>query len=272
MLVHEDFLTTKQRRNRLEIQIRGVSQYVSVAFDFCDDKFIVVRICVTMNISMKERFVKTLLKSEVLSFGDFVTKSGRNSPYFFNTGRFDSAQKLGAVADIYAQAIQHFFGNHIDNLFGPAYKGIPLCVLVSDRLASLYRRDVSFSFNRKEAKDHGEGGTLVGYEYIGDESIVIVEDVLTGGTSLRETMEFMKRYPVNICGALVGIDRQERGLGSLSAREEIEQRYSIPVRSIVNLKDIIDLLYNREVLDKVWIDSECKKKIDTFLKQYGSDS
>jgi len=219
--------------------------------------------------SIKSQFVELLLESGVLTFGDFTTKSGRQSPYFFNTGRLDSGIRLGRAADLYADGIKTVFGSEIQNLYGPAYKGIPLCVAVSDRLTKLYDRDVSFTFNRKEAKAHGEGGVFVGREYSGEEKIVVVEDVLTGGTSLRETMELLKDSSVKIVGAFVGIDRQEKGTGALSARQEIEDVYGVPVKSLVNLSEIVDSLFNKKVLGKVWIDDQMKNKIDGYLSKYG---
>jgi orotate phosphoribosyltransferase len=176
--------------------------------------------CMTM-IKSYNRFVEILLESEVLRFGEFVTKSGRTSPYFFNTGNIDSGLVLAEAASFYAQKISETFGSEVTNLFGPAYKGIPLCVSVSEKLALKYGRDVSFTYNRKEAKDHGEGGTLVGHSYQPGDKVVIVEDVLTGGTSIRETMDLFRSIDVEVVGAIIGIDRQEKGSDvsvSISAR------------------------------------------------------
>lgn len=219
------------------------------------------------------KFIELLLKSEVLKFGEFVTKSGRISPYFFNTGNIDTGLILSEAAKVYAHTLQEKFGDKPTNLFGPAYKGIPLCVSVSEKLAGLLRRDVSFTYNRKEAKDHGEGGTLVGHSYMPGDKVVIVEDVLTGGTSIRETMDLFKNIDVEVIGAIVGIDRQEKGKNedsSLSARKEVEKEYGIPVVSIVDLDKIIDSLYGQEFLGKVWIDDEIKENIDAYRKKYGA--
>jgi orotate phosphoribosyltransferase len=216
----------------------------------------------------KRRFVELLLESGVLNFGSFLTKSGRRSPYFFNTGKFDSGERLGKVADLYAEALLEHFGSRIDNLFGPAYKGIPLAVLTSDRLAKLYRKDVSFTFNRKETKDHGEGGLLVGHEYKGNEKVVIVEDVLTGGTSLRETESLLRRLDIQVLGIFVGIDRQEKGSGESSARTEIEQLYQAPVFSLVNMDDIVTTLFQQTILGHVWIDDALKVSIDQYREEY----
>jgi orotate phosphoribosyltransferase len=217
----------------------------------------------------KQRFVELLLECGVLTFGDFATKSGRRSPYFFNTGHFDSADRLGKVADLYAEGIQEYFGDKVSNLYGPAYKGIPLAVLTADRLAKHYTRDVSFTFNRKEAKNHGEGGTFVGRQYRGGERVVVVEDVLTGGTSLRETHELLKKLEIEIIGVFVGIDRQERGTGVRTARSEIEEIYQAPVQSLVNMDEVVKILHNRKVLGRVWIDDNKRAEIDRYRQEFG---
>jgi orotate phosphoribosyltransferase len=220
-----------------------------------------------------ESFVEILLNANVLKFGDFVTKSGRNSPYFFNTGNIDSGLVISEVATYYAESIREHFGTDVTNLFGPAYKGIPLCVAVSEKLANVYGKDVSFTYNRKEAKDHGEGGTLVGHDYAPGDKVVIVEDVLTGGTSIRETMEIFKTIDVEVVGAIVGIDRQEKGKdtsNTISARKEVEQYYGIPVVSIVNLDSIVDSLHNKEVAGKVWIDDSINESIKSYRSKYGA--
>jgi orotate phosphoribosyltransferase len=217
-------------------------------------------------------FLNLLLESEVLRFGSFMTKSGRKSPYFFNTGNIDSGFRLGRAGDIYAAAVLKEFGSGVTNLFGPAYKGIPLAAVISDRLAQKLGRDVTFTYNRKEKKDHGEGGNLVGHPYSQSkpslDQVVIVEDVLTGGTSLRETMVLMKSLNINVIGALVGVDRQEKGLGTLSARAEIEQDFQIPVRSILNMDQVISSLHNHKVLGKVWIDDQAYQSILDYRDQF----
>ena len=226
----------------------------------------------TVNSNAK-RFVEILLEANVLRFGEFMTKSGRLSPYFFNTGNIDSGLVLGEAAKYYAETIKENFGDGVTNLFGPAYKGIPLCVAVSEKLAHLYSRDVSFTYNRKEAKDHGEGGKLVGHDYKAGDKVVIVEDVLTGGTSIRETMDLFKSIDVEVVGAIIGIDRQERGKDvekAISARKEVEESYGIPVVSIVNLDSIVETLHNKEVSGKVWIDDNTKENIDAYRGKYGA--
>jgi orotate phosphoribosyltransferase len=223
-----------------------------------------------MAISVADRFIELLLKAEVLRFGEFKTKSGRLSPFFFNTGQFDSGQRLSDACDLYAEAIAERFGNTVDNLFGPAYKGIPLAVMTAGKLAARLGRDVSFTFNRKEAKDHGEGGLLVGRAYRGGEKVIVVEDVITGGTSINETMPLLQRAKVDVAGIVVGIDRQEAGSGGeLSARGEIERKWKLPVVALVNLDEVVDRLHNRECGGRVWIDDALRARIDAYRSQYG---
>ncbi|MEI8026052.1 MAG: orotate phosphoribosyltransferase [Pseudomonadota bacterium] len=213
-------------------------------------------------------FLNLLLESEVLRFGSFLTKSGRMSPYFFNTGNIDSGFRLGRAADLYAQTILAEFGSQVTNLFGPAYKGIPLAAVISDRLAQRMNRDVTFTYNRKEKKDHGEGGQMVGHQYQAHDQVLIVEDVLTGGTSLRETMLLLTSQKVNVIGALVGVDRQEKGLSNMSARAEIERDFQIPVRSILSMDQVVAALYNQPVLGKIWIDEQAYSSILEYRKLF----
>lgn len=215
------------------------------------------------------RFLELLLESEVLRFGSFKTKSGRMSPFFFNTGNIDSGFRLTKLADIYSEVILEKFGPKVDNLFGPAYKGIPLAAAVSQALARKLQRDVSFTYNRKEAKDHGEGGSFVGRQYLHQEQVLIIEDVLTGGTSLRETLTNLRAKQVQVIGALVGVDRQEKGLGELSARAEIEMEFKIPVTSILSIDQVVSDLYNKMVQGRVWIDDEGLKDIKTYRSIFG---
>jgi len=218
----------------------------------------------------KKTFLELLLYSRVLQFGEFKTKSGRTTPYFFNTGNFSSGRTIGSVAACYAQLISKEFGGKVTNLFGPAYKGIPLCVAASQSLAALLDRDIGFTFNRKEQKDHGEGGSLIGASYSEPHQVVVIEDVLTGGTSLRETMHLMRGFPVKVIGCAIGVDRQERGLGEKRAAIEIEKEFNVPVRAILTLDEIVDLLFEREVLGKIWVNADAKKRIDAYRAEYGA--
>jgi len=218
----------------------------------------------------KDAYIDLLLTSGVLRFGDFTTKSGRKSPYFFNTGHFDSGERLGAVAKVYAEVIAAHFGNHVENLYGPAYKGIPLAVMTAYELSRRLGRDVSFTFNRKEAKDHGEGGLLVGRSYVGGERVVVIEDVITGGTSFGESLPLLRRFGVDVVGVIVGVDRQERGQGTRPALVEVSETYGVPATAIVTIRDVVERLHGREVLGKVWIDDTTRSRIDAYLEEYGA--
>ncbi len=217
---------------------------------------------------MQQEYLELLLNSGVVKFGSFKTKSGRLSPYFFNTGHLDSAYRLGKAAQCYADLIAERFPQ-VTNLFGPAYKGIPLAVLTAEALAKKLGRDITFTFNRKEVKDHGEGGSLVGHNYQGVEQVVVIEDVITGGTSFSETLPLLKSYGIKPIGLVVGIDRMEKGQGEARAFDEIAQAWDIPTASILTLDDIIGKLHGKTVLGKVWIDDAMRQSIDTYRSLYG---
>lgn len=184
-------------------------------------------------------FLNFVVRQEILRFGEFTLKSGRISPYFFNAGLFDTGEKLAFLGRSYAQAIVHS-GQTFDVLFGPAYKGIPLVSATAIALATEHGIDSPYCFNRKEAKDHGEGGIIVGAELTGQ--AMIIDDVITAGTAVREAVEILTAAGASLGGIAVAMDRQERGSGELSAIQEIEQNYQIEVVSIIRLQDIIDFL------------------------------
>jgi orotate phosphoribosyltransferase len=217
---------------------------------------------------IQDDFLALMLDAGVLTFGEFKTKSGRMSPFFFNMGALDSGAKMARAAKLYASAMTEHFGTGFDNVFGPAYKAIPLAVAAAQQVAVDQKRDVSFTFNRKEAKDHGEGGLFVGRSYAGGERVVIVEDVLTGGTSFRETMALMRTTKARVVGAVIGLDREERGEGTLLARAEIAARFGFPIHAILTLSDVIEKLHNKEFAGKIWIDDNLKRKIDDYRAQY----
>jgi orotate phosphoribosyltransferase len=218
--------------------------------------------------SYQTDLLRLMLRSEVLKFGEFKTKSGRLSPYFFNFGAFCMGSQMGALADIYAKFIAVEFPE-VENLFGPAYKGIPLAVMTSERLSRQLNREISFSFDRKEIKDHGEGGWLVGHKYSGGEKVVVIEDVITGGTSLRHSLPRLVDCRVNLLGSALGVDRQERGTGDMSSALEIEQAFGVPVKSIVSVEKIVKCLWNTEFLGRIWIDDPMKRLIDLYREKYG---
>ena len=183
----------------------------------------------------RQEFIEFALGCKVLRFGEFTTKAGRLSPYFFNAGLFNDGQSLARLAEFYAKAVDAG-GVHFDMLFGPAYKGIPLVAAISMALAQR-GRNFTFAFNRKEAKDHGEGGAIVGAPLAG--RVLIVDDVISAGTSVRESVALIKANGAEPCGVMIALDRQERGTGELSATQEVTQVYGIPVVSIATLDDMI---------------------------------
>jgi|TARA_B110000240_G_C13478515_1_gene444226 orotate phosphoribosyltransferase len=187
----------------------------------------------------QKEFIDFALDAGVLSFGEFTLKSGRISPYFFNAGAFNSGYLLAKLGNFYADALKAS-NVPFDLLFGPAYKGIPLVSATAIALSNKYDIDIPYAFNRKEAKDHGEGGQIVGAELKGQ--IVIVDDVITAGTAVRETMDRLRETEALVTGIMVAIDRQEKGTGELSAIQEVEKEYGVCVTSIVKLEHIIEYL------------------------------
>jgi orotate phosphoribosyltransferase len=187
----------------------------------------------------QQDFIQLAIKHQALCFGQFTLKSGRVSPYFFNAGRFQTGHALAELGRYYAAAI--IAANiEFDMVFGPAYKGIPLAATTAIALADHFSRDLPYCYNRKEAKDHGEGGTLVGAPLQG--KVLIVDDVITAGTAVREVMSIIKAAAAQPAAVLIGLNRQEKGQGALSAIQEVEQTFGVPVVSIINLNHIIDYL------------------------------
>lgn len=187
----------------------------------------------------KKEFIDFLYQNQVLSFGNFTLKSGRSSPYFFNLGLFNSGASLQKLGEFYADALAAS-GFQYDLLFGPAYKGIPLVVATAIGLYRKYQKDTPYCFNRKEKKTHGDQGALVGATLQG--RVVMVDDVITAGTTVRETLQLMSTHPVKLAGILIAFDRQERGQGKTSAIAEVSQEFGIPVYSIISVKDVLEYL------------------------------
>ncbi|WP_456412689.1 orotate phosphoribosyltransferase [Thiolapillus sp.] len=187
----------------------------------------------------QKEFLEFSLDVGVLRFGEFTLKSGRISPYFFNAGLFNTGAALARLGRYYAQAIEDA-GIPFEVLYGPAYKGIPLAAVTAAALYEQHHRDVAYAFNRKEAKDHGEGGTIVGHALEG--GVLIIDDVISAGTSVRESMSIIEQQGARAAGVIIALDRQEKGLGELSAIQEVERDYGIPVASIVQLDDLADFL------------------------------
>ena len=204
-------------------------------------------------------FVDFTLETGALKFGEFTLKSGRISPYFFNAGLFNTGSHLSQLGKFYAQAIEAS-NLKFDVLFGPAYKGIPLATATAIALNDSFNRSVPYSFNRKEAKDHGEGGSIVGHPLEGD--ILIIDDVITAGTAIREAQVIINANGANTKGVIVALDRQEKGKGELSAIQEVEQIFGIRVLSIINLSHIIDYLKASKNEDVV-------SRIESYRSQYG---
>lgn len=191
----------------------------------------------------QKNFLNFVIENEILRFGEFTLKSGRVSPYFFNAGLFDTGEKLSFLAGCYADAIVDA-GVEYDVLFGPAYKGIPLATATAMALSNKHKINKPYCFNRKEAKAHGEGGAIVGASLSGD--VLIVDDVITAGTAIREAAEIISDNGAHLNGIAVAMDRQEKGAGELSAIQEIQQKYQIKIVSIISLQNIIDYLMSAE--------------------------
>lgn len=219
--------------------------------------------------SYKEDFVKFMVRSGVLLFGDFMTKSGRRTPYFVNTGNYKTGAQAARLGEYYARNIQEHVEGRIDALFGPAYKGIPLAVATGISMSELFGREINYCFNRKEKKDHGEGGRMVGYPLKDGDRVLIVEDVITAGTALREVLPIIKEEAdVEIAGMVISVDRMERGKGQKTAIQEIYEEYGIPAYPIVTVEEIIRILHNNPVDGRVVIDDEMKARMEAYMEQY----
>jgi orotate phosphoribosyltransferase len=205
-------------------------------------------------------FIDFAIHAGVLRFGDFTLKSGRTSPYFFNAGLFNTGEQLARLGRCYAQAISDS-GIEFDVLFGPAYKGIPLATATSIALADHHQRNVPWCFNRKESKDHGEEGNLVGAGLQG--RILIIDDVITAGTAIRESVEIIQASGAELSGVIIALDRQERGRGQLSAIQEVEESYGIHVTSIIRLEHLLEYLK-----EKPGRDADVNK-IQAYRREYG---
>lgn len=220
----------------------------------------------------QEEFISFMVRAGVLTFGDFVTKSGRRTPYFINTGNYKTGGQAARLGDYYAACIQQNLPEGIDCLFGPAYKGIPLAVAAASSLYRNYGRDLPYCFNRKEAKDHGEGGAMVGYAPKDGDRIAIVEDVVTAGTAVRESIELFRSVAdVKIEALIVSVDRMERGTGTCTTLDELRRDYGIAVYPIVTAREIISYLHNRPVEGRIYIDDPIKEKMEAYLAQYGAN-
>jgi len=219
----------------------------------------------------KKDFIEFMIECGVLTFGDFVTKSGRKSPFFVNTGNYKTGSQLKKLGEFYAMAIKENYEEDFNIVFGPAYKGIPLSVTVTMALSDLYGRDVSYCSNRKEVKDHGDTGILLGSKINDGDKIIIVEDVTTSGKSIYETMPILKEQGnVDVVGLVISVNRMEKGLGEKSALIELQEKYGFKASAIVTMDEVVEYLYNKELNGVVVIDDEVKGRIDEYYKQYGA--
>lgn len=218
----------------------------------------------------KREFIEFMIDCEVLKFGDFVTKSGRNTPFFVNTGFYRTGAQLRKLGEYYAKAIESKFGFDFDVLFGPAYKGIPLTVATTMAISQFYDKDIKYCSNRKEVKDHGDKGILLGSPIADGDKVVIIEDVTTAGASIQETLPIINAQgDVTVAGLVVSVDRMERGQGEKSALAEIEEKYGLKTTAIVTMAEVVEHLYNKPYKGKIIIDDTLKAAIDTYYKQYG---
>jgi orotate phosphoribosyltransferase len=215
-------------------------------------------------------FIRFMLESGVLRFGNFTAKSGRQTPYFLNAGRYGRGSQADRLGGFYADRLLSSFGQDFDVLFGPAYKGIPLVVATASALARR-GKDVGYCFNRKEAKDHGEGGVLVGHELRDGDRVVIVEDVTTAGTSIRETVPLLRAAAkIELVGLIVSVDRQERGQGERSALSELSLEYGLRALSIVNIDEIVSYLRDNDVDGQKLITPELDQAIRLYREKFGA--
>lgn len=219
----------------------------------------------------KKDFIEFMVEGGVVTFGDFTTKSGRKTPFFINTGNFQKGKQLSKLGEFYGKAIKENFGTDFDMLFGPAYKGIPLSVATTIALSHLYDVDIAFSSSRKEVKDHGDVGIFLGAKPKAGNKVIIIEDVTTAGTSINETMPILKAQgDVEVMGLIISVDRMERGQGEKSALVELREQYNFKTCSIVNMAEVVEHLYNREINGKIYIDDDMKKRIEDYYVIYGA--
>ncbi|MCL1809909.1 MAG: orotate phosphoribosyltransferase [Clostridiales bacterium] len=222
----------------------------------------------------KKEFIEFMVEAGVLTFGDFTTKSGRKTPYFVNTGNYRTGAQIARLGRFYAECIvENMRAGKIKEgvaaLFGPAYKGIPIAVATSIALSEGFGMETGFCFNRKEAKDHGEGGVIVGCKLKDGDSVLMVEDVITSGASVRETFPIIKsQADAAVSGLVISVDRMERGKGDKTAVQEIKEEFGMDTFPIVTVREIIDALYNVETCGRIVIDDETKGRMEEYISLY----
>ena len=214
----------------------------------------------------KEEFIDFMVECQVLRFGDFVTKSGRKTPFFVNTGFYRTGSQLAKLGEYYAQAIEAKFGTAFDVLFGPAYKGIPLAVATAMAIHELYGREVRYCCNRKEVKDHGDTGILLGSKLQDGDRVIMIEDVTTSGKSMEETVPIVRSQAnVEIKGLIVSLNRNEKGKGDITALQEVSELYGFPTAAIVSMPEVVEILKEENMLD-----DELLGRINAYYEQYGA--
>lgn len=219
----------------------------------------------------KQEFIEFMIDCQVLKFGEFTLKSGRKSPFFMNAGAYVTGAQLKKLGQYYAQAIHSHYGDDFDVLFGPAYKGIPLSVATTIAYSELYGKEIRYCSNRKEVKDHGDVGILLGSKLKDGDRVVIIEDVTTSGKSIEETFPIIKaQADVEIKGLMVSLNREEVGLGGkVGALQEIREKYGFDANAIVSMSEVTEYLYNRPYKGNIYINDEIKNEIDKYYEQYG---
>lgn len=222
--------------------------------------------------SYKQEFIEFMVESDVLKFGEFTLKSGRKSPFFMNAGAYVTGSQLSRLGEYYAKAIHDHYGTDFDVLFGPAYKGIPLSVATTIAFSRLYGKEIRYCSNRKEVKDHGDTGILLGSKIKDGDRVVIIEDVTTSGKSIQETFPIIQAQgDVTILGLMVSLNRMEKGLETdKCALDEIREKYGFPANAIVSMADVVECLYNRPCQGRLIIDDKMKEAIDKYYEQYGA--
>ncbi len=219
----------------------------------------------------KQEFIEFMVDSNVLKFGEFTLKSGRKSPFFMNAGAYVTGSQLRKLGEYYAKAIYDNYGADFDVLFGPAYKGIPLSVATTMAFSELYNKEIRYCSNRKEVKDHGDVGILLGSNLNDGDRVVIIEDVTTSGKSIEETFPILRAQAnVDVVGLMVSLNRQERGKTQQNALAEIREIYGIETGAIVTMEEVVEHLYNKTYNGRVLIDDKMKEAIDTYYAQYGA--
>jgi orotate phosphoribosyltransferase len=218
----------------------------------------------------KEEFITFLVQCKALKFGEFKLKSGRIAPYFINTGMFDTGAKIRALGQYYAKAVQAHFGDNFDGIYGPAYKGIPLCITTAAALAEA-GVDKGYVFNRKEAKTYGDKSTVVGMDLSGQTRLILVDDVITSGKAIRESLEVLKHNSdPKVAGIVISVNRQEKGNTDKNALMEVAETLGIPIFAIVTISEIISFLHNREIDGQVVLNHDMTDKIQAYLSEYGA--